>query len=410
MTDDDDPRGGPGPALDLDAWEPPPPPPGLAAAVVARARAAAPVAAIEVTEGAKRGRGAWWIGAGAVGVAAAAAAVLAWNAGSARTPGGGAGASSGTVVAARPEQIALGASAAALDPGAEVRWRRDGDRVAVAQPRGTAMWRIAESDTFVIDAGAMGASVEASGASLRVEVQMNRMDARVIGTSAATAAAVAAVVVMVYEGHVKVSRSGGPPVVVEAGTVYEVRAPEAPEPVVVGGRPKAALDRADISGAVSRIRPAITACGDGRFHGMVKARIEVAPSGEVASVAVTPEDAAVAACVATAVRDAKFPATVGGGSFSYPFVFTVGGHAGERTCDVEALSASAKEWFLVGEYQRSLEGFEEAIACEPSEELVQRAFLAACRAKRADKAKQLYRRVPPHMIQSCLASGIDPRD
>jgi TonB family protein len=78
----------------------------------------------------------------------------------------------------------------------------------------------------------MGASVEASGASLRVEVQMQiaHSDARVVAASAVTAAAVALVTIVVYQGHVKVA-SGGQTVNVAAGGRVEVKPGASPREV-----------------------------------------------------------------------------------------------------------------------------------------------------------------------------------
>ncbi len=111
-------------------------------------------------------------------------------------------------------------------------WRRERGALIVDQHRGVAAWRVAD-DTLRIDAGAGVASVEATGASLRVEVHMQLSDARVIGASAVTAAAVAFVTVVVYEGHVKVTASGQT-VNVEPGATVDVRPgqPPGPPPVV----------------------------------------------------------------------------------------------------------------------------------------------------------------------------------
>jgi hypothetical protein len=68
---------------------------------------------------------------------------------------------------------------------------------------------------------------------------MNMSDARVIGASTITAAAVAMVTVVVYEGHVKVS-SAGQTVVVQPGATFTLpppAPPQQPEPPIVGVAP-----------------------------------------------------------------------------------------------------------------------------------------------------------------------------
>jgi len=215
MTDEADPLAG----IELDAWQPPPVPDGLADAVVRRMREPLAVAAHELGERRRR-RWPLWLGAAAVSAAAAASvAILApWSTPLPASPG-----DQGELVAERASHIDLEPTSAELDAGTLVRWQRDRHRVAVAQPRGAATWRIAGDDTVVIDAGAMGASVEASGASLRVEVHMLSLsDARVVAASAVTAAAVALVTVIVYQGHVRIT-SAGQTINVAAGGAAQIK-------------------------------------------------------------------------------------------------------------------------------------------------------------------------------------------
>ncbi len=236
MTDDENPIG-----IDLEAWAPPVPPRAMADGVIARMQESRRAAELQTMP---QGNRRWWV-AGGVAAAVAVSAVLgAW--GIQRTPANG----SGTVVAERPRHLELGSTTAELDASAEVRWRRDGHRVTIEQLRGAATWRIDDLDTVMIDAGAMGASVEATGASLRVEVSMKQPEirsdegveerarsARMLGASALTAAAVALVTVVVYEGRVKVTR-GGQTIALAPGTSYEVRPADGPrEQLAVGAGP-----------------------------------------------------------------------------------------------------------------------------------------------------------------------------
>ena len=222
MRDDDD--------LDLSAWDVPPPPDGLADAVIARMGGTAVGLAMPAHDDEPRRRR-------YVVIAASAAAVLVATLGTWIIVRGREHAppTSGEVVATRAQHLELGGVTADLDRGADVTWRRDGGRVQIDQKAGTAVWRVGGDQQVVI--GAAVASIDAAGASLRVEVPMNMSDARVIGASTITAAAVAMVTVVVYEGHVKVT-SGGQTVVVQPGATFTVPPPAPPpEPPVVGVAP-----------------------------------------------------------------------------------------------------------------------------------------------------------------------------
>lgn len=234
MREDDDALRG----IDLAAWQPPPPPAGTADAVIARMRE--PVAASAIEPEDRPSRRALWLGGLAVVAAAAVAfAVLGVTRGAP---------SRGALIAAHPDHVELGGSSADLDAGAELRWERDRHRITAHQARGTVRWTIGREDTLVIEPGPPGsaATVEASGASLRMEVPMNLSDLRLLGASALTAVAVSVVTVVVYEGHVKAT-SGGQTVNVTPGATVELlpgRPPQPPgevrtdrpaEPVAVGG-------------------------------------------------------------------------------------------------------------------------------------------------------------------------------
>jgi len=241
MHDDDNALAG----IDLAAWQPPAPPAGTADAVIARLRepasVPASVSAIDLRD--RPSRRTWWIG-GATLVAAAIVALAAW--GLTRTPRNG----HDEVVATRARHLELDGSTADLDAGAELRWDRDRHRLSVHQARGAVRWTIADDDTLVIEPGGPGstATIEASGASLGVEVQMNLSDMRLLGATTLTAAAVAVVTVVVYAGHVQAT-SAGQTVNVTPGATIELRPerpPEEPalrqpdepwEPIAVGAGP-----------------------------------------------------------------------------------------------------------------------------------------------------------------------------
>jgi hypothetical protein len=230
MTDELDPDGNDNEKLDLSAWEAPPPPSNLADAVIARmAGGVTP----NITDEAPPRRRRTWL------IAGVAAACLALTAGTYALVQGTrrAAPTSGSLVAERAQTLSLETARAELDPGARVSWRREGGALHVEQSAGNVAWRVDGGERLLIDAGAMVASVEATGASLRVEVKMNQTDARVIGGAALTAAAVSIVTIVVYEGHVKVSGSAGQPtVIVQPGSTYTVSppGPRLADPPVVG--------------------------------------------------------------------------------------------------------------------------------------------------------------------------------
>jgi TonB family protein len=83
------------------------------------------------------------------------------------------------------------------------------------------------------------------------------------------------------------------------------------------------LTKEHIQRAVKALTLKIRACGETTSaKGMVRLTVEVKPDGSVASVTVkeTPEPA-LGACVAAAMRRARFESTQRGGAFNYPFVF-----------------------------------------------------------------------------------------
>lgn len=347
--------------IDLGAWAPPPPPPPgpLADAVVARLREPAPVSAHEPA-----GRGArrrWPIATAAVVAVAAGVLAIAWW-GTERPPAAG----HGEVFAARAAHLELGPSSAELDPGAEVRWRRGGRRIEAAQPRGSVLWRAGTGDTIVIDAGAAVASVEASGASLRVEVQMNMSDAKVIGASAVTAVAVALVTVIVYQGHVKVT-SAGQTVTVEPGSLVEVRPREAARDALAVGAATPSVDQMR------------------REVRVLQQRILEAEQARAAREA-APEDAP----ARTPARRAPPPP--------------------RSSCDADALAERGMDMNAAGQLAAALDAFEQAYACKPEAQYTEKAFIVACNLESVPKARSFWKRLTPMMRQRalmiCVRNGI----
>ena len=83
------------------------------------------------------------------------------------------------------------------------------------------------------------------------------------------------------------------------------------------------LDRAMISTGIAAVKGRVIACADhSPAKGTVKVHVKVGGDGRVSSISVTETpDPALGACVQAAVEHARFPRTLDGGSFSYPFMF-----------------------------------------------------------------------------------------
>jgi hypothetical protein len=217
--------------VDLSAWDVPPPETtadDLADSVIARLGGTEVGAAVPVEEpmGARKR---------ALLIAGVAAAVIAVVVGAWAIVRGTDKAApvDGAVIAEKAQTLDLDGARAELDAGAEIRWSRKGSVLRVEQRSGNASWRVGTDSKLVIDAGAASASVEATGASLRVEVRpMNAADFKIAGAVASTAAVVAMVTVVVYEGHVKVHDGGTQQtVIVQPGSTYTVQ--PAPPPITI---------------------------------------------------------------------------------------------------------------------------------------------------------------------------------
>jgi len=348
---------------DLSAWEPPPPPAGLADAVLARAKEPPAASAVELAREPRR----WgWIAGGVVAVAAVVIAILVRLPGAA-APGPTAPAH-GEVIADGARTLSIGATSAALDPGTEVRWRREGRRILVDQPRGRATWNVDADDTLVIDAGAMGASVEATGASLRVEVEMNLADVRTITTSGVTAMAVALVTVVVYEGHVNVTR-GGQTVNVVPGTTHEIR----PEP-----------SRSELAVGASSIEQAPF---DDRDTDRAPERTVSREPARCDEVSCVLSNYAGECCAE--YRDIEI-----------------------TDCDAVAPMQRGEQQLANGDAAAALVSFEASLACVHDLRAVKRAYIAACNSRNAAKARRYFAALPAsersRLDQICIRNGISP--
>jgi len=384
MQADDDALAG----IDLAAWQPPAPPAGLADAVLARIREPVAVAPVDPRDPASRR--AWWI-AGTVIAAAATVALVAWTALRApRSDRGEAGAS-------RALHLALDGTTADLDPGARVRWERDGHRLTAHQSRGTVRWTVADEDTLVIDPGGPGATttIEAAGASLRVEVQVNLSDVRMLGMTTLTAATVAVVTAAVYQGQVKAT-SAGQTVAIAPGATVDLRtsappqdraetAPDPPPPTLA----VAATATADVKQLEDRLRAA-----DEKIAALT------------------------ADLAARTVRRDPPPASA---ENTRPPQRTAPNHPAaptpdptEATCariDVEEWITRAANQYSAGYAKAALFALTKALACKQDVRMYRMAAMYACAARDPATAKQMIDKVPaafrPALVQRCQTEGID---
>ena len=438
MKDDDD------VGFDLTAWEAPPPPAGIADAVIARVIQPPVVGAVEAPHRSSR----WWIAGGIAAVAVGVVAVALLSRTNEEASGG-----SGAVATAKPSHLQLGGTAVDLDENTDVWWVREGTQTVVQQPRGRATWKVAANEELVINTGATGATVRASGASLRVEVDMNLSDARLIGTSAVTAAAVALVTVIVYEGHVKVT-SAERTVDVPAGTTVQV-APNKPpvQPDVVSGREKRLESKVKFLELENellrkRLEPvAVTPPSPEKFEVVMKPlaprfpacrygwqsdrttvtivveaanRVEVSFNDDV-----LPQDRPTVDCVRKVIQRADFTA-VAQGSYEYEVAFgrrvpvvqvpavkpkppvTVDPTPCPTARELDTIEQKGQELLGSGSYAGALAMFLKGVKCRPR--LASFAYLAACKAKNFPRAKMLFKLVGKDSLsQICLKEGYDPR-
>ena len=422
MTDDD---------LDLTAWEAPPPP-ELADAVIARLRDTTVVGAVGAVEPtARAGRRWWWLGGLTAALAAAIAliVVLAGGADRAGLPFGAAGGLHAT-------HVELAGATAELDAGAAIAWHREPDGLHVTQIAGSATWRVEPGAHVWIDTGVAGTSVQASGASLRVEAPMNISDAKLIGTSALTATVVALVTVVVYDGHVRAT-SDGRSVVVEPGATVALGSGLAPAPATRDDDLEALRQRVDQlehersalqqqvaalggdhvqpivpDGAVMHaLRPSLDGCAAADdFVGTLSLRFEV-EHGVVTSVQLQTTDGG-SERLLPCVRDAVDALTgVPDGKYAAQLPF---GAAPKTACDAEKLTSEGQQAESIGDHVNALRDFAQAYACKPSNHGNALVFMAACNAKDLAKARDSYRRLDTdqqdHYDVLCIRNGITMDD
>lgn len=352
---------------DLSAWEVPPPAAGLADSVVRRAREPMPPSLVT-----PRSLRPWVIGAGSLAALVALLAIVLWGVERAPADGGG------VVAATESRTLDLGRTSAVIDSGAHVTWKRRGTTIAVGQSRGAATWRVSDEDQLVIDAAV--ASIEATGASLRVEVKMNRSDVRAIGIGSASAVLVSLVTVIVYEGHVSAT-SNGQTVHIQPGASMQFGSPEPPAPTPeqlnVGGSPEDQARIAQLETEVARLRLELAARDkkDGKE-----------PPTACDEVSCVLNNYAGACCD-------EYKKTTSASA-----------------CDAKALATKGDDYLANGMDSAALVQFEKSLACTPDLEVTKKAFIAACRSKNASKAQRYFPSLPETMhanyTQICLRYGI----
>ena len=443
--------------FDLSAWEAPPPPADLADAVIERMGGTLTDVAVAVPVEERGPRRGWIIAGAAVGAIALALGV--WSLVRSSRP---AAPTNGAVVAERAQTLSLDTVTAELDPGAEVRWTRKGDTLYVEQRGGRVAWRVDDGEKLVIDAGAASASVEATGANLRVEVQMNATDARVIGATAVTAAAVSIVTVVVYEGYVKAGKSNQQTVVVAPGSTYKINAAEEDDAPVVGSAPvdvklarKVAVLGLELiaapNGTVGPEDPVISTVLGSEIRGAAKwiGNYQLVPGADkelvdvkllhncaseapqcMAAIGATfGADALVFGKIERGKRgydvtlklvDVAKKAVVHSGQWQIPTAEAEGEGlttwanrmygalvgATSTTCNADELKEQGMQGINMGEHAEALEKFEQSLICQYNDHTVQLAFMASCASGNSTKAKIYYKRLAPakqqRFAQMCI--------
>jgi hypothetical protein len=81
-------------------------------------------------------------------------------------------------------------------------------------------------------------------------------------------------------------------------------------------------------------------------------------------------------------------------------------------CDTKALDREGEEHLSRGSWTAAISTFERALGCEPTEMRAARAFMAACNAREATKAKKFFKLLSPgsqtRYAQICVRNGISP--
>jgi hypothetical protein len=251
------------------------------------------------------------------------------------------------------------------------------------------------------------ASVEATGASLRVEVEMNLSDARLMGTSAATAAVVSLVTVIVYEGHVKVT-GNGQTVNVAPGNTVAVGPNAPPRTVTDDQRAVAGVTATDpLAPKIADLQRALAVCGQDAVTGTLDVLLAVMPDGTHSTTvfAIKPNDKpAIDACARDQIAKARFPASHDGGTYKL--------HV-DWTRDCFAFIDRARGELQQGRDANALRLFESAFACDAGladDTTNTMAFMAACRSRNENAAKHYAAYLPPErrdaISQVCVRNGI----
>jgi hypothetical protein len=260
------------------------------------------------------------------------------------------------------------------------------------------------------------ASVEATGASLRTEVQMlNRTDARVIGLGSAVAALVSITTVVVYEGHVKAT-SNGQVVNIQSGSTAQFP-PSAPgnqptEQLGVGAGPIAPRDCAEEAHIV---RADLLHKNGSHIDALIEL-LQVYACKPTSDTAVR---VAIEACHAHDTGHAT----------QYFELAEVGAHAeidsecqkvgvdipallddDSATCDAKTPRTKGEDFLNSGMDTAALSNFEQSLECKADTQVLKMAYVASCRLKNLPKAQKFYAALgsQPSLVQVCMRFGIDP--
>lgn len=139
----------------------------------------------------------------------------------------------GSYASVQPQHLDVAGLGVDLEGGAAIAWTVKPDGLHVEQ-RGAATWTVPPGRQLRVEVAGIG-TVDASHATLHVEAQMNVLEKKTIGVTAATAALVTAVAVTVIHGQATVT-GAGQALTIKDGESAAVAPGKAPVEVLTSGQ------------------------------------------------------------------------------------------------------------------------------------------------------------------------------
>jgi hypothetical protein len=239
---------------------------------------------------------------------------------------------------------------------------------------------------------------------------LNRTDARAIGVGSAVAAVVAVVSVVVYKGHVKATHDGHG-ITIVPGATAQIPANVEPPDCDAGeldAAGVAAFDRNDFAGARAKLGDAylcdkdpnilrklvVVACAAGDKNDAAGWAMLLAPPGHTVS--------------GTELGEVSTTRGVDLGAF-----IPAKPEASAKPCDAATPKQNGEGFMSRGMDMAALVQFQGSLRCKQDPDVVKLAYIAACRAKAASKAKQYFKLLSDAqkgaLRQICIRAGVDPQ-